>query len=421
MPNNSNHFSVKNKILLSFLIVVSSFGFAQNRNKIEIGTIDSITSKVLNEERKIWVHIPRSAQYASGFAKQKYPVVYVLDGDAHFSSIVGIIEQLSEINGNTNCPEMIVVGIPNTNRTRDLTPTHSTTELPFVNKDLSDNSGGGENFALFLEKELLPYIESKYPAAPYKTLIGHSFGGLTVMNILTSHTQLFNAYIAIDPSMWWDHQQFLKETKKKLASKNLSTISLFMAAANTMGENMDIIKVRKDTSAINNHIRSVLELNDFLDQNQKSNLRYQYKYYNNDSHGSVPLIAAYDGLRFIFDFNELKLSMQERINFNAAVFAKIEKHYENISKHLGYQLRVPESVVNNYGYQALSKNNNDLAVYLFKLNVANYPQSPNVYDSLGDYYEANGDKKNAISSYQKTLELDKDFPETKSKLEKLLK
>ena len=215
MPNNSNHFSVKNKILLSFLIVVSSFGFAQNRNKIEIGTIDSITSKVLNEERKIWVHIPRSAQYASGFAKQKYPVVYVLDGDAHFSSIVGIIEQLSEINGNTNCPEMIVVGIPNTNRTRDLTPTHSTIELPFVNKDLSDNSGGGENFALFLEKELLPYIESKYPAAPYKTLIGHSFGGLTVMNILTSHTQLFNAYIAIDPSMWWDHQQFLKETKKK--------------------------------------------------------------------------------------------------------------------------------------------------------------------------------------------------------------
>ena len=421
MPNNSNHFSVKNKILLSFLIVVSSFGFAQNRNKIEIGTIDSITSKVLNEERKIWVHIPRSAQYASGFAKQKYPVVYVLDGDAHFSSIVGIIEQLSEINGNTNCPEMIVVGIPNTNRTRDLTPTHSTIELPFVNKDLSDNSGGGENFALFLEKELMPYIESKYPAAPYKTLIGHSFGGLTVMNILTSHTQLFNAYIAIDPSMWWDHQQFLKETKKKLASKNLSTISLFMAAANTMGENMDIIKVRKDTSAINNHIRSVLELNDFLDQNQKSNLRYQYKYYNNDSHGSVPLIAAYDGLRFIFDFNELKLSMQERINFNAAVFAKIEKHYENISKYLGYQLSVPESVVNNYGYQALSKNNNDLAVYLFKLNVANYPQSPNVYDSLGDYYEANGDKKNAISSYQKTLELDKDFPETKSKLEKLLK
>ena len=421
MPNNSNHFSVKNKILLSFLIVVSSFGFAQNRNKIEIGTIDSITSKVLNEERKIWVHIPRSAQYASGFAKQKYPVVYVLDGDAHFSSIVGIIEQLSEINGNTNCPEMIVVGIPNTNRTRDLTPTHSTIELPFVNKDLSDNSGGGENFALFLEKELMSYIESKYPAAPYKTLIGHSFGGLTVMNILTSHTQLFNAYIAIDPSMWWDHQQFLKETKNKLASKNLSTISLFMAAANTMGENMDIIRVRKDTSAINNHIRSVLELNDFLDHNQKSNLRYQYKYYNNDSHGSVPLIAAYDGLRFIFDFNELQLSMQERINFNAAVFAKIEKHYENISKHLGYQLSVPESVVNNYGYQALSKNNNDLAVYLFKLNVANYPQSPNVYDSLGDYYEANGDKKNAISSYQKTLELDKDFPETKSKLEKLLK
>ncbi len=61
----------------------------------------------------------------------------------------------------------------------------------------------------------------------------------------------------------------------------------------------------------------------------------------------------------------------------------------------------------------------DLAGYLFKLNVINYPKNPNVYDSLGDFYEANGDKKNAIANYEKVLVLDKNFPETKGKLEKL--
>lgn len=409
-----------NVILLCCVLLFGNHSNAQNKNQITIGTIDSISSKVLNEQRKIWIHLPRSVQY-KGFSAQKYPVVYLLDGDAHFSSVVGMIEELSEINGNTICPEMIVVGIPNTNRTRDLTPTHSDIDLPFVNKGLSEQSGGGEKFTEFLKKELIPYIDSKYPTAPYKTLIGHSFGGLTVMNIFTNHTNLFNSYVAIDPSMWWDHEKFLKETTKTLATKNLANVSLFLGVANTMEDDMDLLKVRKDTSIITKHIRSALDLNDFLSQNKKSNLQYQYKYYQDDNHSSIPLIATYDALRFLFAFNQLKLSIGEQMNFNKAVFTKIEKHYENVSKHLGYKVNIPEQVVNVYGYQALSQKDNDLAGYLFKLNVLNYPESPNTYDSLGDFYEANGDKKNAIANYQKTLVLDKDFPETRSKLERLLK
>ena len=398
--------------------MVANFGIAQNGHNIQIGTIDSISSKVLKEDRKIWVHLPRGAQNA-GFAKQKYPVVYLLDGDAHFSSVVGMIEELSEINGNTICPEMIVVGITNTNRTRDLTPTHSDVDPPFVPQNLSEQSGGGEKFAEFLEKELIPYIDSKYPTAPYKTLIGHSFGGLTAINILTNHTNLFNSYIAIDPSMWWDHQKFLAETQKKLSTKNLANVSLFLAAANTMDESMDVVKVRKDTIIFTRHIRSILDLNDFFNQDKKSNLTYQYKYYNDDNHGSVPLIATYDGLRYIFKFNQLKLSIPEQVNFNKTVLTKIEKHFEDVSKHLGYKVSIPENTVNAYAYQSLGKKDMDLAGYLFKLNVTNYPNSPNVYDSLGDFYEASGDKKNAILSYEKVLVLDNNFPETRGKLEKL--
>ncbi|RED23724.1 hypothetical protein BD847_2789 [Flavobacterium cutihirudinis] len=418
--NNLQSVFIKKIFLFGFFLMLTGFGFAQNKNTIQIGTIDSISSKVLNEQRKILVHLPKSAQYG-GFAKQKYPVVYLLDGDAHFNSVVGMIEELSEINGNTLCPEMIVVGIPNTNRNRDLTPTHSEIDLPFVSKNVSEQSGGGEKFAEFLEKELIPYIDSKYPTAPYRTLIGHSFGGLTTINILTNHTNLFNSYVAIDPSMWWDHQKYYAETVKKLASKNLANVSLFLGAANTMDDSMDLVKVRKDTTVFTRHIRSILDLNDFLKQDKKSKLNYGYAYYKDDNHGSVPLIATYDALRFIFKFNQLKLSIPEQINFNKDVFTKIEKHFENVSSHLGYKVHVPENTVNVYAYQSLGKKDLDLAGYLFKLNVANYPQSPNVYDSLGDFYKASGDKKSAITNYEKVLSLDKNFPETKGKLEHLLK
>ncbi|MBK7475454.1 MAG: hypothetical protein IPI11_05325 [Haliscomenobacter sp.] len=88
------------------------------------------------------------------------------------------------------------MGIPNTDRTRDLTPTHVEADPPYMDSTSSKTSGGGENFIAFIEKELMPHIEATYPAAPYKMLIGHSFEyPLAVMQTLIHHTDLFNAYI----------------------------------------------------------------------------------------------------------------------------------------------------------------------------------------------------------------------------------
>ena len=119
------------KKIIVFSLVVLLFGCQKPKdqiaqtNKINFGVIDSIFSKTLNEQRKIWVYVPNNGN-ASASSKTKYPVLYLLDGDAHFYSVAGLIHQLSTINGNTLCPEMIIVGIPNTDRTRDLTPTHVT-------------------------------------------------------------------------------------------------------------------------------------------------------------------------------------------------------------------------------------------------------------------------------------------------------
>src|SRR3954470_4512006 len=212
---------------------------AQNDNKIVIGKIDSVYSNILNEQRKVWIYTPDMTS-GNHDTSRHYPVLYLLDGDAHFTSVVGLIQQLSQANGNTVFPEMIIVGIPNTNRTRDLTPTHITSDAPMMDSNSSIATGGGENFVAFLEKELMPHIDSLYSTAPYKLLVGHSFGGLTVMDVLTNHTKLFNAYIAIDPSMWYDKERFLTACKKKLAEKKYDGIRLYVGIANTMREGMTI-------------------------------------------------------------------------------------------------------------------------------------------------------------------------------------
>src|SRR5689334_2705377 len=114
---------MKYSIVSILLIVLFYRSIGQIDNKIVIGKIDSIQSRILNEERKIWIYIPDGAS-VEDLEKQRYPVVYLLDGEAHFASVVGMIQQLSEVNNNMVCPKMIIVGIPNIDRTKDLTPTH---------------------------------------------------------------------------------------------------------------------------------------------------------------------------------------------------------------------------------------------------------------------------------------------------------
>ncbi len=403
-------------ILLATLFLTSS---AQSDNKITIGKIDSIQSAILGEKRNIWIYVPGGGP-VDIFSTKRYPVVYLLDGDGHFSSVVGMIQQLSTVNGNMICPEMIVVGIPNTDRTRDLTPTHIDADPPFMDSAFSKTSGGGEKFISFMEKELIPYIDTHYPTEPYKMLIGHSFGGLAVMQTFVHHTNLFNAYICIDPSMWWDKQTLLKESKTLLASKKFQGTALYLGIANTMEEGMTIDEVVKDTSGSSKHIRSILELRGYFENNKQNGLKYQGKYYNEDTHGSVPLITEYDALHFIFDYYPLKLSFKDYTDTTGSLADKYGKHFVNISRQMGFKVRPAEDMINGMGYEALGSKLYNKAERFFQLNIDNYPDSYNVYDSMGDYYLAVSDTANAVKCFEKALAI-KENPDTRKKLEKLKK
>src|SRR5450432_354662 len=153
-----------NKIsLIIFLAAISIVANTQKEESILIGNKVTVFSNILKENRKIWIYNPGQTAIKP-IADKHYPVVYVLDGDAHFLSTVGMIQQLSQANGNAILPEMIVVGIENTNRLRDLTPSLVT----------SDNNAKVNPFVNFLASELIPYVDKNYNTAPYRLLVGHS-------------------------------------------------------------------------------------------------------------------------------------------------------------------------------------------------------------------------------------------------------
>ncbi len=406
---------MKRNILLISLLCLSLWVKGQSGPQpIVLGRIDTVYSSILKEKRPVWIYTPNfDTEY---FTRPQYPVLYVLDGDANFTSLVTMIQQLSQRDGNSVFPQMIIVGIPNTrgHRTRDLTPIKSSQDT---------TSGGGDNFTAFMEKELIPYIDKNYATAPYRVLMGHSLGGLFVINTLLKHTDLFGGYVAMEPSMFFDNDILLGQTKDILKQKNFKGKSLFVAIANTMNPGMDTMQVRTDTTMITHHIRSILKLKDNLQQYPANDLRWSYKYYPDDDHQSVPLIAAYDGLRFIFKDNRFPRNQPQFQYFDKTftpteMRKMIDAHYRLMSEEMGYTVRPDEGIMNQFGYIFLQQKDFERSRMFFQVNIDYYPGNFNVYDGMGDSYLAANNKAKAMEYFEKALSI-KFRPDIKVKLEKL--
>lgn len=176
-----------------------------------LGVIDEIQSKELAEKRILNIYLPEGYNQNDSI---KYPVIYLLDGsaDEDFIHIVGLV-QFYTFEWIKQIPKSIVVGIASVDRERDFT--FPTTD-PQQKKNFP-RTGHSDKFISFIEKELQPYIESKYKANSGKTLIGQSMGGLFATEVLLKKPALFNKYIIVSPSLWWDNGSLLNQNSTILA------------------------------------------------------------------------------------------------------------------------------------------------------------------------------------------------------------
>ncbi|QGY42621.1 prolyl oligopeptidase family serine peptidase [Maribellus comscasis] len=403
-------------IILVLLTFLCNRILAQNADKgylYKIGIKDSVYSEILDENRDIWVHLPNGGKLNPNL---KYPVVYILDGGVQLSALVAVYEYYW---GNY-LPKMILVGVSNQyNRTRDLT----TSDIGNPNM----KSGGAKHFAEFMEKELIPFVERKYPVTNYRTLIGHSYGGLFTINMLVNHPQSFRNYIAIDPSLDWDNQKFMNEAITRLKTQGFAGKSLFVSLASPLdreNENATIEEVLGNNSESSLVSRSKLLFIKAAEQVKENNhLNFLWKYYPDDIHATVPLPSILEGMRWLFDWYQLK---DANVYNNPETLPEVlEKHIteraEVLSKHFGYPVPpADEEMLNMGGYMFLQTGQPEKAKLFFGLQVKYYPWSVNAFDSMADFYISQNDSKRAEESLRKAYELSGDIA-FKKKIEQLKK
>ena len=178
-----------------------------------------IRSAVLNEERELRVATP------SGYdqSQDAYPVLFVLDGDLNFAFTAEIARYLAAYR---MIPPMIVVGVLNTERSRDMTHNQ-----PVPAHARYANAGGADRFLKFLAEEAIPEIEKRYRALPERTLVGHSLSGMLTVYALLTRPDLFSGYIAISPSLWWNDFELLAKVQAFYKSRPTLKKKVFVSLA----------------------------------------------------------------------------------------------------------------------------------------------------------------------------------------------
>ncbi len=402
--------------VFTFQLMVNAQVKEEQQFLIKIGVKDSLYSEVLNESRDIYIELP--ADYHPN--SKKYPVAYILDGEVFLPTLSNFQSYYS--GGFT--PEMILVGISNSkNRTRDLTPSVITEKygMPF-----NEETGGAQNFSDFIEKELIPFIENKYPVTNYRTLIGHSYGGLFTIFTLLNKPHLFANYLAIDPSLDWNEQEMLTKAQAQLSGNNYVGKSLFVSLGGQLhfqNSKITIDNVMQDPSEFTLFARSNIGFKDMVEKNEQSGLVFNWKYYPNDLHGTISFPSIMDGLITIFEWYQMENT--DRINSfdtpQKELYNIVKYREEKLKEHFGYaEPPYPEELLNMSGYMNMEMNQPEKAKMYFELAIEYFPQSANVYDSMADYYEAQGDIERAIKFMRKAFELSDDVY-YKNRLEALQK
>jgi predicted alpha/beta superfamily hydrolase len=183
----------------------------------------TVESGALGEARRINVYTPPSSRAAPA-AGTALPVLYMPDGglDEDFPHVANTVDSLIALGV---IRPVIVVGIPNTQRRRDLTgPTRVATDSA-----IAPRVGGSAAFRRFIRQELMPEIERRYRTMPERAIIGESLAGLFIVETFLEEPSLFTHYVALDPSVWWDKGALVDSAEARLRTFNSEPRTIYLA------------------------------------------------------------------------------------------------------------------------------------------------------------------------------------------------
>ena len=255
---------------LTTLIILTQFSICpaqQKKSDFVIGDKISFESKVLYERRTIVVIPPYNYKDRPD---EKFPVVYVLDPGNNLFATFGIVNYYSDML--KIMPRMIIVGVVSGDREKDY--------LPAPSKDYP-TGGGADKFLRFIHSELVPLIDSAYPASSERCIIGHSAGGLFAVYALEHQPDLFNSFICIDPSLWYDDQSSTREMPEFLKKNKNIKKSIFISLSN-----------EKEMG--------VFPFIEVLEKYAPEGLKWDYIHYKSETHNSLGFKSICAGFETIY-------------------------------------------------------------------------------------------------------------------------
>ncbi len=250
-----------------------------------LGVIDEIQSAELTEKRILNIYLPEGYNPDDTI---NYPVVYLLDGsaDEDFIHIAGLY-QFNSFEWINRVPKSIIVGIANIDRRRDYTfPSTSA-------RDVKNNptSGHSDRFMNFIEKELQPYIEKKYKTNASRTIIGESLGGLLATEMLFKRPSLFNRYIIVSPSLWWDNGSLLNQDPEILSQSFSQQTDIYIGVGKEGLTPTDMPRVMEVDANL---------LADKIKKTESKNVRVFFDYLPLENHATIMHQAVSNSFKFLY-------------------------------------------------------------------------------------------------------------------------
>jgi predicted alpha/beta superfamily hydrolase len=265
-------------IVIVWTLLVPGLGLSQAADRaapLVIGDTFTMDSKALGEKRRINVYLPPGYKEAPG---SRVPVLYMPDGGLaeDFLHIAGLV-QISVTNGTMR--PFLLVGIENTQRRRDMTgPTENEED-----KKIAPRVGGSSAFRKFIRNELMPVIRERYRTTGETAIVGESLAGLLVVETFFLEPDLFDTYIAIDPSLWWNNGKLVNGAAEQLHARPKLEKTLYLASSD-----------EKVIAAVTQRLAGILTAN------APPTIRWHYESMPDEQHSTIYQPAALKAFRLVF-------------------------------------------------------------------------------------------------------------------------
>jgi len=355
--------------LMALTVFIMPVLAQEDGDLVSIGTYRKLHSKVLDEDRTLLINLPRGYDET----KHSYPVLYILYGgqvEGYFADAVHIVCRLNEAS---RIPDMIIVGVKNTDRYRDCLP---------INRN--GEPGGADNFLKFFTEELIPFVDRSYCTKDFRILLGPQAGAAFSLYTLMENPELFRVNIVTNPFWIRANREYMLTKANDFFGKEGSLGNFFFITANMSGDNEATLEYLK-------------KFEEVVEKGKKRDFSLIINQLVKRESGIISSPRLREGLEIFF--KDYRFPQDIQING----LEDLKAYYQNLSQKYGYEVDVPEFTLVRQGDRLDERGQLEAAKIVFEYIVEKYPNDLNSYARLADLHRRWGNYELAIQYYEELL------------------